>query len=328
MNIVLIALGIILLIAGIILLIKSCEIKKQAKQILQYANSIKVQKSKRVEEERLSLKKEIQDLIYQKDSLLQQITKEKQQTDKIYEIEKNRLKEQLAIYKEGVDQAANSYIDGIQNHYTQVENKYYEKITSAREKYEKEVQLLEQQRQESEKALNKLKENLSAGMQAQLREQEKQQKLDFYKLTLTEEELFDIKLLEDIKHKLNQPVILSKLIWSTYFLKQTNELCNRVLGKGTVCGIYKITNLQTKQIYIGQSVNIAERWKQHIKCGLGIDASATNKLYNSMKSYGVWNFTFELMESCPRDALNEKEPYWIGMYQSDKYGLNTSKGNK
>jgi hypothetical protein len=47
-----------------------------------------------------------------------------------------------------------------------------------------------------------------------------------------------------------------------------------------------------------------------------------------MISYGVWNFTFELMESCSRDALNEKESYWINMYQSDKYGLNTSKGNK
>jgi len=36
--------------------------------------------------------------------------------------------------------------------------------------------------------------------------------------------------------------------------------------------------------------------KQHCKCGLGIDASATNKLYNTMQKDGVWNFTFELLE--------------------------------
>jgi len=72
-------------------------------------------------------------------------------------------------------------------------------------------------------------------------------------------------------------------------------LCNRILGSSTVCGIYKITNLITKEVYIGQSVNISDRFKQHIKCGLGIDASATNKLYNNMQEYGVWNFTFELL---------------------------------
>ena len=60
-------------------------------------------------------------------------------------------------------------------------------------------------------------------------------------------------------------------------MKPTTDLCNRVLGSGSICGIYKITNKQTGDIYIGQSVNIADRWKQHVKCGLGIDASATNK---------------------------------------------------
>jgi group I intron endonuclease len=78
-------------------------------------------------------------------------------------------------------------------------------------------------------------------------------------------------------------------------MKPTSDLCNRVLGSTTICGIYKITNKQTGDIYIGQSVNIADRWKQHIKCGLGIDASVTNKLYNNMQKYGVWNFTFEIL---------------------------------
>lgn len=78
-------------------------------------------------------------------------------------------------------------------------------------------------------------------------------------------------------------------------MKPTTDLCNRVLGSASACGIYKITNKQTGDIYIGQSVNIAERWKQHVKCGLGIDASATNKLYNNMQKYGVWNFTFEIL---------------------------------
>ena len=107
-----------------------------------------------------------------------------------------------------------------------------------------------------------------------------------------------------------------------------NELCDRVLGKESVCGIYKITNLLTEQVYIGQSVNVADRWKQHCKCGLGIDASVTNKLYNAMQKYGVWNFSFELLEQVhQRNLLNEKEKFWIDMYQSNKFGYNSTKGN-
>ena len=134
--------------------------------------------------------------------------------------------------------------------------------------------------------------------------------------------------LNKIKVSFHQPVVLNKIIWSTYFQKQTTEMCNRILGTTTKCGIYKITNLLTKQCYIGQSVNIQDRFKQHVKCGLGIDASATNKLYKAMQQDGVWNFSFELMEECSRTELNEKEKFWIQMYQSDIYGYNSTSGNK
>ena len=128
--------------------------------------------------------------------------------------------------------------------------------------------------------------------------------------------------------KIKDPIVLSKLIWTQYFQKQMTELCDRVLSKKIICGIYKITNLLTEQCYIGQSVNIADRWKQHCKCGLGIDASSTNKLYNAMQKDGVWNFTFELLEECPKELLNQKEKLWIQMYQSNTFGYNTTKGNK
>jgi len=117
----------------------------------------------------------------------------------------------------------------------------------------------------------------------------------FYKIQISEKQIKDIKQLEEWKNNLNDPTIVSKIIWSSYILKPTTDLCNRVLGSSVTCGIYKITNDLTKEIYIGQSVNIADRWKQHIKCGLGIDASSTNKLYNNMQNNGVWNFTFELL---------------------------------
>jgi hypothetical protein len=46
-----------------------------------------------------------------------------------------------------------------------------------------------------------------------------------------------------------------------------------------------------------------------------------------MQENGVWNYTFELLEECPKDKLNEREKFWIDLYQSNKNGLNVTKGN-
>jgi group I intron endonuclease len=105
-------------------------------------------------------------------------------------------------------------------------------------------------------------------------------------------------------------------------------LCNNILGTKVVCGIYKITNLNTNLCYIGQAVDMATRWKTHCKCGLGIDTPQANKLYKAMQEDGVWNFSWELLEECPQSQLNEKEAEYIEIYQSKDYGYNTQAGRK
>jgi len=50
----------------------------------------------------------------------------------------------------------------------------------------------------------------------------------------------------DWKSKLYDPSIVSKIIWSSYIIKPTSDMCNRVLGTTKpICGIYKITNKST-----------------------------------------------------------------------------------
>ena len=191
---------------------------------------------------------------------------------------------------------------------------------------EKKITIEEKNKLQDE--LDKLRASLSAGVEARLREQERQTEINFYKLSIDEADLADVKMLENLKPSLRKPVVLSKLIWTQYFQKQMTELCDRVLGTKVICGIYKITNVLTEQCYIGQSVDVSKRWKDHCKCGLGIDAPSTNALYNAMQKDGVWNFSFELLETCPREQLNEKEAFWISMYQSNKFGYNSTKGNK
>ena len=174
--------------------------------------------------------------------------------------------------------------------------------------------------------LDKIQATRAAAIQAIAREKEIEEQLAFYCLKINDLDLKDIAVLESIKSKLNNPRILSMLIWQTYWRKPMTDLCNNIIGASAKTGIYKITNQKTKECYIGQAANIADRFKEHAKCGLGIDTPAGNKLYKSMQDYGIWNFSWEVLEECPRDQLDEKERYYIQLYQSCDFGLNSNKG--
>ena len=280
---------------------------------------IRIEKDFEIEkqnQEKEKIKYDIEELSNRRTELLLAIEKEKQKYDDNIEKEKNKLSEQLKIYKQNAQYASDEYSSTLEQQYQKVEQSYDTKVKK-----------LEQELQDAENRLEELRNSLSAGVKAQLREREKEENIQFYKLSISPIDLEDIVKLNTLKIALHQPVILSKLIWTQYFQKQTTEMCNRILGIKKICGIYKITNLKTQQCYIGQSVDIAQRWKDHVKCGLGIDASATNKLYNAMQNDGVWNFTFELIEECSRADLDKKEKQWIEMYQSNIYSYNSTKGN-
>ena len=303
----------ILLIIGFILLIVSL--------ILFYkSNQIKIDKDKDQEQYKLKLENEVHILQKNKNDLINLEIQKKESLNKdLLQFQEERKKELNAnlqqekkLIKLNLEKVTNQTAQEIEIIHKDLNNIRNSAI---------------QEKEQIQAQLNKIKASLSAGVEARLREQEKKDKLNFYKLSINDNDMSDVKMLENLKTSFHNPVVLSKLIWTQYFQKQMSELCDRVLGKKTICGIYKITNLLTEQCYIGQSVNCGDRWKQHCKCGLGIDASSTNKLYNSMQKDGVWNFTFELLEECPKQLLNEKEKFWIEMYQSNKFGLNTMKGN-
>ena len=156
---------------------------------------------------------------------------------------------------------------------------------------------------------------------------EEAEKKDFYKLQITKEDKEEIDKLYTIVPVLRNREPLDKVIWKMYYEKPTTDLIGRLIGTQTKTGIYKITNLINGMSYIGQSVNIADRFKAHIKAGLGIDSS-NNKLYTAMKKDRVENFMFEIIEECDRTLLNEKEKYWIEFFQSESFGYNMTKGNK
>ena len=90
-------------------------------------------------------------------------------------------------------------------------------------------------------------------------------------------------------------------------------------------GIYKITNKITNQIYIGQSIHIEYRWKQH-KNPYNWERESTKPLYKNIIQYGINNFDFQILEECLPQQLNDREIFWIKQYDSYKNGYNQNQG--
>lgn len=93
-------------------------------------------------------------------------------------------------------------------------------------------------------------------------------------------------------------------------------------------GIYKITSKDTGKCYIGQSIDILNRWKQHI-CKAKYENENT-KFYNALRKYGYENFNYEIIEECDKkqSILDERERYWIAYYNSYEEGYNSTRGGQ
>lgn len=91
------------------------------------------------------------------------------------------------------------------------------------------------------------------------------------------------------------------------------------------CGIYKITNKINEHCYIGQSINIEERWREH-RNSINTIESWDRSIYQAIRKYGLENFSWEIIEKCSKDELDEKEIYWINYYNSYKNGYNQTMG--
>ena len=87
-------------------------------------------------------------------------------------------------------------------------------------------------------------------------------------------------------------------------------------------GIYKIENLNNGKIYIGQSNDIERRFYEHKTKG----KSSRIPLDVEIQKEGISSFSYEVIEECSIEELNQKETYWINFYQSNIKGYNKNEG--
>lgn len=92
-----------------------------------------------------------------------------------------------------------------------------------------------------------------------------------------------------------------------------------------ISGIYKICCKKNGMIYIGQSNNIRNRINAH-KNTLRNSKHCNLGLQHDWNFYGEDNFSFEIVENCSKEELNQKEIYWIEYYDCCDNGYNNTYG--
>ncbi len=93
------------------------------------------------------------------------------------------------------------------------------------------------------------------------------------------------------------------------------------------CGIYMIQNKVNNKMYIGQAVDIEDRWGEHRR-GLRGGYHPNKHLQNSWKRDGEENFEFSILLECAESQLNTFEEYYILelMTYNDRVGYNKTYG--
>ena len=247
--------------------------------------------------------------------------------DSIALLEKQAEESSNAIYKKSwelANEKMSNASEAMSKQYEQAkqiaENDYLETLKDCANSFTSQINDKKNELKKVQDELADLAQKLNSAVEANKRAEEIKQKQDFYRLQLTTIDLDEIKRLREVEPYLREKEPLNKVIWKVYYEKPYTDLIGRVVGTGIHTGIYKITNIENQMCYVGQAVNIADRWKQHIKRGIGAEAPTRNKLYPAMLEVGVENFTFEIVEECDKSKLNEREDYWQEFFHAKDFG--------
>lgn len=202
------------------------------------------------------------------------------------------------------------YRKALEEKYKNLEENAQQEFQAKQRSYNNELSYLR-------KELEDFRSRRDAVNEAIRRERELIEKEDFYKIQLTQSDIEDIKLLDNMKDRLCHKEVLPKVIWESIARRPVSEMIKRVVGQ-KVGGIYKITYIPTGEAYIGRTVNFKDRWQAHIQTALGMEKVASSTLHTHMARNGIWNYNFEILEEVPKDKQSEREKFYIDLYGTQK----------
>ena len=231
------------------------------------------------------------------------------------------------FYSQALNIAENSYekeIDRISDdlfqHREEAKNLYLQVAEEAVQEFEEAIESKQKEFSYWNGRIVALQKDVQVALEAAQRKLAMETQQDYYRICLSDEDVAEIKRLREVLPYLRDKAPLNKVIYKVYYERPLTDMIGRVVGSGVHTGIYKITNIDNQMCYVGQAANIADRWKQHCKRGVGAEDWTQNKLYPAMYTLGVENFTFEIVEECDRSKLNEREDYWQNYFHAKDFG--------
>lgn len=291
---------------------KNTELKEQSQQLTKELTTLFTSKA--------LLDQAIEQLQVQKTTMMDSLSQAKQNAE-MFENQALELAEKnIEISIEKMSQRYKDAEESCKKEYELVLEECAQSVQSSIQAYETERLNQTALIQQIENMLTELRSKAESAVAAAKRSEEMRTAADFYRIQLSELDLQEIKMLRNVSPYLRDKEPLNKVIWKCYYENPTSDLIGRVIGSGVHTGIYKITNLENQMCYVGQAVNLSDRWKQHIKRGVGADQPTRNKLYPVMFELGPENFSFEIIEECDKSLLDEREKFWQDFFKAKEYG--------
>lgn len=265
----------------------------------------------------IQLEKEISSLTARKEEIILNIGTLQKQAE---ESANSLYEKSYELANEKMNQAAEKMSQNYRRLEAQAKKEYEETLKDCSSSLLEQLDIKNKELEKINSQIADLTSKMNSAIEANKRAEIQRNEKDFYRLCLTDVDINEIKHLRSVGVYLRDSEPLNKVIWKVYYEKPYTDLIGRVVGTGVHCGIYKITNIENQMCYVGQAANIADRWKQHIKRGIGAETPTRNKLYPAMLEKGVENFTFEIIEEVERNKLNEREDYWQEYFKAKEFG--------
>ena len=291
------------------------ELKKQQEEELAFTKKLLTQQEE--------IEKGIADACKKREAAQQRAAEAQSATEQLLAAEQRRLAAEMKSKKEleevKLEQELNSKIQALNLYYSKQEadiSKQYETQKSA---LDAEILFLKSQ-------LDDFRARQESVHEAILRQKQLEEKEDFYSLQVSENDKDDIAVLQRMDLKLHNRDVIPKLIWDLFIRRPAQEMIKRVTGGRSISGIYKITNKQTHEAYIGKTTDISTRWQNHLKTAVGLEGAAKSTLHTRLAADGIWNYTFEILEEVPKDQLSAREAFYIDLYGTKKQ-LNMKEGS-
>lgn len=117
---------------------------------------------------------------------------------------------------------------------------------------------------------------------------------------------------------------LAKVEWSKVWLPRLQELGGREGLRGCA-GIYRLVLKSDEKVcYVGQAVDLLDRWYTHVKKMVGAEKKGNERVYKYKPEDFWWTViervNIERVED--KEKLDEKEKWWIEFYGAKEVGLN------